>query len=112
MLIKQGYLKTLNLVCEETFLVVSREKLEDFASKPQFKDISSSLEPSNFFHSRIDMIDSEKITVENQEPSHEIDTISSYLYSWTSTSNGSPKLHASQLTEITLNNKIKTSNKI
>ena len=60
-------------------LVVFQKKLKDFANKRQVKHISSSLEPSIPFHSLVNMVDSEDITLEKiktQELSLEINNLS------------------------------------
>ena len=78
-LVKQGwyneYPSTINLKCNEIFTRGLPKKLKDFANKRQVKHISSSLEPSILFHSLVNMVDSEDITLEKiktQELSHEI----------------------------------------
>ena len=67
-LVKQGwyneYPSTINLKCNEMFTRGLPKKLKDFANKRQVKQISSSLEPSIPFHSLVNMVDSEDITLE------------------------------------------------
>ena len=82
-LVKQGwyneYPSTINLKCNEIFTRGLPKKLKDFANKRQVKHISSSLEPSIPFHSLVNMVDSEDITLEKiktQELSHEINNLS------------------------------------
>ena len=82
-LVKQGwyneYPSTINLKCNEIFTRGLPKKLKDFANKRQVKHISSSLEPSIPFHSLVNMVDSESITLEKiktQELSLEINNLS------------------------------------
>ena len=82
-LVKQGwyneYPSTINLKCNEIFTRGLPKKLKDFANKRQVKHISSSLEPSILFHSLVNMVDSEDITLEKiktQELSLEINNLS------------------------------------
>ena len=82
-LVKQGwyneYPSTINLKCNEIFTRGLPKKLKDFANKRQVKHISSSLEPSIPFHSLVNMVDSEDITLEKiktQELSLEINNLS------------------------------------
>ena len=67
-LVKQGwyneYPSTIKLKCNENFTRGLPKKLKDFAKKRQVKHISSSLEPSVPFHSLVNMVDSEDITLE------------------------------------------------
>ena len=69
-LVKQGwyneYPSTINLKCNEIFTRGLPKKLKDFANKRQVKHISSSLEPSIPFHSLVNMVDSEDITLEKK----------------------------------------------
>ena len=81
-LVKQGwyneYPSTINLKCDEIFTRGLPKNLKDFANKRQVKHISSSLEPSIPFHSLVNMVDSEDITLEKiktQELSLEINTV-------------------------------------
>ena len=70
---------TINLKCNEIFTRGLPKKLKDFANKRQVKHISSSLEPSIPFHSLVNMVDSEDITLEKiktQELSLEINNLS------------------------------------
>ena len=72
---KPLYPSTINLKCNENFTRGLPKKLKDFANKRQVKHISSSLEPSIPFHSLVNMVDSEDITlkkIKTQELSHEI----------------------------------------
>ena len=58
------------------------QKLKDFANKRQVKHNSSSLEPSMPFHTLVNMVDSEDITLEKiktQELSIEINSLSDNL---------------------------------
>ena len=68
-LVKQGWYNedpsTNNLKCNEMFTRGLPKKLKDFANKRQVKHISSSLEPSILFHSLVNMVDSEDITLKN-----------------------------------------------
>ena len=82
-LVKQGWYNedpsTINLKCNEIFTRGLPKKLKDFANKRQVKHISSSLEPSIPFHSLVNMVDSEDITLEKiktQELSLEINNLS------------------------------------
>ena len=82
-LVKQGwyneYPSTINLKCNEIFTRGLPKKLKDFANKRQVKHVSSSLEPSIPFHSLVNMVDSEDITLEKiktQELSLEINNLS------------------------------------
>ena len=82
-LVKQGwyneYPSTINLKCNEIFTRGLPKKLKNFANKRQVKHISSSLEPSIPFHSLVNMVDSEDITLEKiktQELSLEINNLS------------------------------------
>ena len=82
-LVKQGwyieYPSTFNLKCNEIFTRVLPKKLKDFANKRQVKHISSSLKPSIPFHTLVNMVDSEDITlekIETQELSLEINNLS------------------------------------
>ena len=82
-LVKQGwyneYPSTINLKCNEIFTRGLPKKLKDFANKRQVKHISSSLEPSIPFHSLVNLVDSEDITLEKiktQELSLEINNLS------------------------------------
>ena len=81
--LKQGwyneYPSTINMKCNEIFTRGLPKKLKDFANKRQVKHISSSLEPSMPFHSLVNMVDSEDITLEKiktQELSLEINNLS------------------------------------
>ena len=82
-LVKQGwyneYPSTINLKSNEIFTRGLPKKLKDFANKRQVKHVSSSLEPSIPFHSLVNMVDSEDITLEKiktQELSLEINNLS------------------------------------
>ena len=82
-LVKQGwyneYPSTINLKCNETFTRGLPKQLKDFANKRQVKHISSSLEPSIPFHTLVNMVDTEVITLKNiktQELSLEINSLS------------------------------------
>ena len=82
-LVKQGwyneYPSAINLKCNEIFTRGLPKKLKDFANKRQVKHFSSSLEPSIPFHSLVNMVDSEDITLEKiktQELSLEINILS------------------------------------
>ena len=82
-LVKQGwyneYPSTINLKCNENFTSGLPKELKDFANKRQVKHISSSNKPSIHFHSLVNMVDSEDITIEKiktQELSLEINTLS------------------------------------
>ena len=82
-LVKQGWYNefpsTINLKCNEIFTRGLPKKLKDFANKRQVKHVSSSLEPSIPFHSLVNMVDSEDITLEKiktQELSLEINNLS------------------------------------
>ena len=60
-------------------LAVFQEKLKDFAKKHQVKHFSSSMEPSIPFHSLVNRVDSEDITLEKikrQDFPLEINTLS------------------------------------
>ena len=65
---KQGwyneYPSTINLKFNGIFTHGLPKKLKDFTNKRQVKHISSSLEPSIPFHSLVNMVDSEDITLE------------------------------------------------
>ena len=81
-LVKQGwyneYPSTINLKCNEFFTRGLPKKVKDFANKRQVKHNSSSLEPSIPFHSLVNMVASEDITLEKiktQELSLEINTL-------------------------------------
>ena len=67
-LVKQSwyneYPSTINHKCNAIFSRGLPGKLEDFANKRQFKHVSSFLEPSIPFHSLVNMVDSEDITLE------------------------------------------------
>ena len=82
-LVKQGwyneYPSTINLKCNEIFTRGLPKKLKDSANKRQVRHISNSFEPSIPFHSLVNMVDSEDITLEKiktQELSLEINTLS------------------------------------
>ena len=55
---------TKNLECNEVFTRGLPKNLKNFANKRQVKHISSSLEPSIPFHTLVNMVDSEDITLE------------------------------------------------
>ena len=94
------YPSTINLKCNEIFTRGLPKKLKDFANKRQVKHISSSLEPSIPFHSLVNMVDSEDITLEKiktQELSLEINTLSNTFQQNATTQDTSsepPLIHA------------------
>ena len=67
-LVKQGWLNeypsTINLKCNKSFTRGLPKSLNDFANEHQVTHISSSLELSKPFHTLVNMIDSEDITIE------------------------------------------------
>ena len=111
-LVKQGwyneYPSTINLKGNEIFTRGLPKKLKDFANKRQVKHISSSLEPSIPFHSLVNMVDSEDITLEKiktQELSLEINTLSN-TFQQSTTSQDSPS-ESPQVQVMDPNNKSK-----
>ena len=68
-LVKQGwyneYPSTINLKCNEIFTRGLPKKLKDSANKRQVRHISNSFEPSIPFHSLVNMVDSEDITLQS-----------------------------------------------
>ena len=85
-LVNQGWYNefpsTINPKCNEIFTRGPPKKLKDFVNNCQVEQISSSLEPSIPFHTLVNMVDSEDITLEKvktHELSLEINSFSENL---------------------------------